>query len=545
MTDLQKPLGCIEVTEEVVLILDDGIHFVAQSEVHSESLVDAPVILDKACETPVVNVPRGIALQQAGVRGKAGKVIFDAEGQRAATQSELDSAPGASVSRALERVTMEFTAKLDGVTAADIGDVIDKLEARVRSLHLGPVKAPEFLREDVEVGDLNSGKSAVQRIDDAGVQAIGRGGNIVVGNHRGLVEAVIAEAGFIHPACIWDPGPVLSEDLRARVDIGEPLRLNLKCVGDRPGVVAEEVQGAEVVAIIVVIVDFANHIVDTHCVRQAVVDFGRARRICSVVGGKSHSIATYRVGRSEGAARNLKADCADTLDGVHTRSRDERGSVHIGDRIGDALGTVSCAAEHAVSRVRKRNRRPCVELTGVAHGVALTFISSEVKQLVLYDCAPGSSAELREIARVLHSGCRIKVIASVKRRVASEGIGCAVNLVGARLQADVHDCTRFPSIFCGRILLKVEFLNRVHGKNRGGVSGDAGAIDDALAREGFAVEQAVHQISVVFGSESVRAGGGESSARIANHAGTQLQQVLVVAPIQREVVDLLVAERAS
>src|SRR6266849_1076842 len=68
LTNLYKPLRRIEVAQEIVVFLDDRIAFVAYAEFQSETLADAPVILDKTGKAPVVNVPCGIADQQAGVR---------------------------------------------------------------------------------------------------------------------------------------------------------------------------------------------------------------------------------------------------------------------------------------------------------------------------------------------------------------------------------------------------------------------------------------------------------------------------------------------
>ena len=71
------------------------------------------------------------------------------------------------------------------------------------------------------------------------------------------------------------------------------------------------------------------------------------------------------------------------------------------------------------------------------------------------------------------------------------------------------------------------------------------AINDCLSGIGLAIEQAFDKISVVFGAQAVGAGGGESAAGITHHARTKLQQVFIVAAVQRQVVDFLVAQRAS
>src|SRR5271165_7056153 len=102
-----------------------------------------------------------------------------------------------------------------------------------------------------------------------------------------------------------------------------------------------------------------------------------------------------------------------------------------------------------------------------------------------------------------------------------------MQFVGSRLQAHVDHRSRLPSVFGGRILLDVEFLNRVDGQNRRRVSGDSSAVNNRLPGIGLAVEQTFNKVGVIFGAQAVGAGGGESAARIAHHARTQLQQVLV------------------
>src|SRR6267378_169376 len=355
------------------------------------------------------------------MRRKARKEVLDTKGQGSATQPEFDSASSAAISRAHECIAMEFTAKPNGVTASRIGDVIDELKARVGSLNLGPVKAAQFLREHIEIGDLNTGESTVQRIGHSCVESILRCGNVVVAYESGLVKAVISEAGFIYPPRARGPSPVFAEHLSASVNVGEPLRLNLKRIGDRPRVVAKKIQAAEVVVIIWLKIDFPNHVVDAHSVGQAVVDLCRTRRIRTIVDGEPFPIAADRVRRGESAARNLKADRAH---GAPTRE-------HISNGVRDAVGTISRAAERTISGIGQRNRCPSVELACIADRVPLPLISSEVKQFALDDRAPGGSAKLLQVARVFRLTDRIEEVAGVKRRVASKCISRTVKLVRA------------------------------------------------------------------------------------------------------------------
>ncbi len=120
-----------------------------------------------------------------------------------------------------------------------------------------------------------------------------------------------------------------------------------------------------------------------------------------------------------------------------------------------------------------------------------------------------------------------------------------MNLIGAGLEADVDDRTGLPAKFRWREFFDIEFLDRIDRQNGRRIACDAGSIDDGLARVGLAVEQSFNEISIVFRAQAIRAGGRESSAGIANHAGTKLEQVLVVAPIQWKIVDLRIAQGAA
>ena len=143
-------------------------------------------------------------------------------------------------------------------------------------------------------------------------------------------------------------------------------------------------------------------------------------------------------------------------------------------------------------------------------------------------------------------GIGVEIVSSIELiAIAAKGKGGAVDRVGSRLQSNIDDRARFPSIFGRRIFLNVEFLDRIDGQNGGGISGDARAVDDALAGEWLAVKEPIDEISVVFRAQAVGAGSRESAAGITHHAGTQLQQIFVVAAVQRQVVDFLVAERSA
>jgi hypothetical protein len=118
-----------------------------------------------------------------------------------------------------------------------------------------------------------------------------------------------------------------------------------------------------------------------------------------------------------------------------------------------------------------------------------------------------------------------------------------VKSISARFQRHVYDCARLPAIFRRRIFLDIEFLDRIDGQDRGGIAHNPCAVNNALTGKGLAVEQAVDEVGIVLSSQAVGTGGRETASRVPHHARTQLQQVLVIAAIQGQVVDLLIAER--
>ena len=114
--------------------------------------------------------------------------------------------------------------------------------------------------------------------------------------------------------------------------------------------------------------------------------------------------------------------------------------------------------------------------------------------------------------------------------------------VGPGFERHIHHGAGFPSVFRWRILNQVELLNGIDRENCCRVARDSRAIDDALTGERFAVEKSIDDVRVVFSAQPVGAGCGESAAGIAHHSRAQLQQIFVVAAIQRKLVDFLVAE---
>ena len=111
-----------------------------------------------------------------------------------------------------------------------------------------------------------------------------------------LVKAVIAETSFVDPACIRHIRPVLAKNLSASVNLREPFGLQLTGIRNRTGIISEEVDAAEGVAFVQVVVDFTHCVIGIHAVGQPVGD--RAVRIGTGVQRKSATVAGTGVGRA-------------------------------------------------------------------------------------------------------------------------------------------------------------------------------------------------------------------------------------------------------
>src|SRR6516162_2662031 len=100
-----------------------------------------------------MNMASGIANQQRTVGRRAGEEILDAgriSGRERCAANEFDPAASATERAATKSITVQLSAKLEGVLASDVRDMIDELHACVRPLNLGPVKASQFLGEDIK-----------------------------------------------------------------------------------------------------------------------------------------------------------------------------------------------------------------------------------------------------------------------------------------------------------------------------------------------------------------------------------------------------------
>jgi hypothetical protein len=187
---------------------------------------------------------------------------------------------------------MNFAAELQGVPAEHIGNVIDELNSCIWPLHLGPDKPTQCFRH-IERQDSDDRQTAIERVDDASVETERRSRLVMVGCKRGLVQAIVPEPRFIHPARAGNPGPVRIHNLRAGVNRGQPFRLQFARVIDRTRILAEEIKAAERMAIIDVVVHLADGIVAVDSVRIADVERAREVRICR----EPFAVTRHRCGR--------------------------------------------------------------------------------------------------------------------------------------------------------------------------------------------------------------------------------------------------------
>src|SRR6266852_2213174 len=307
LPDLHHSLCRIEVAQKVVSFLDDAVHFITQAKVQRYIGSHPKIVLNKACIAPVVNLTGGIANQQSAVGRQAREEVFDSRRVSSfeTSPNELDPASAATVGAATERVAMKLSTKFDGMLAQRIGNVIDQLEARVRSLHLGPVKAAQFLRENIEGKNVDAWQPAVERVGDSRVQAIRASDvrGVVIGKGR-LVKAVVAKTSFVDPSRIGHEGPALAKHLSASVDLREPFRLQLTGIRNGPRIVAKEIHAAKSAALVEAVIDLTNRVICTHGVGQAEVD-GEVGGVGARVEREAAAVASNGVGRRKVAAGNL------------------------------------------------------------------------------------------------------------------------------------------------------------------------------------------------------------------------------------------------
>ena len=113
---------------------------------------------------------------------------------------------------------------------------------------------------------------------------------------------------------------------------------------------------------------------------------------------------------------------------------------------------------------------------------------------------------------------RVEEIAGIEIVVASEIIDRAVQRIRSRLQTEVNDCAWLPSIFSGRVFLRVEFLDSVNRQDRPGCALHTFSIDYGGAVVRIVVVRPVDNKIVVLWPITVRADRKKSAAGGTLHA---------------------------
>src|SRR5258708_21668075 len=126
---------------------------------------------------------------------------------------------------------------------------------------------------------------------------------------------------------------------------------------------------------------FAHHIVDIYDVRKSVDDVdGRI-----VIGGESAAIAGHCTRGVEGTPGYLQAGRADVVRNYSSK----KGGVHVGNRVGNAVGTVAGRQHQTVPRIGHRdNGRASHAPELVSHVVPLPLVGAEEESFLLDAWAP-------------------------------------------------------------------------------------------------------------------------------------------------------------
>src|SRR5713226_2945797 len=196
---------------------------------------------------------------------------------------------------------------------------------------------------------------------------------------------------------------------------------------------------------------------------------------------------------------------------------------------------------------RCRNHRRCRDVSRkrVADGIALSFEGAKIKKLVLDDVSPTGDTELLEFNGSLRRANWIEVVAGVEGIRAAKAISGAVNFVGTGLQADAGDGPWLPAEFRLGIHLGIELLNGVDGYQSCGITQNSSGIGHAEAHESFVIGDTIDNETGVLRTNAVGRLRPRTATRIDRSAGTQGDEILVVASVQREVVDNFVADGAA
>src|SRR5258708_29192258 len=151
--------------------------------------------------------------------------------------------------------------------------------------------------------------------------------------------------------------------------------------------------------------------------------------------------------------------------GIHYEARSLRNEVIRGILNADRTVPGGKHLTAIASPARDWSCRRDVTWKRVANGITLSFKGAKIKELVLNHVSATSGTKLLELDGGLVRPNAMEVIASIKGVGAAEGIGGAVNLIGARLQAHAGGRATLPAAPRVGVGPGVVLLNRIYGNN--------------------------------------------------------------------------------
>src|SRR6266853_1399012 len=181
----------------------------------------------------------------------------------------------------------------------------------------------------------------------------------------------------------------------------------------------------------------------------------------------------------------------------------------------------------------------------------LPFIIQEEKCLVLYDRPAERASKLVVVEWRLRFTRGIEEIARIQSVVAEILEGGAVNLVGSTSRYDVDDCAAIPAVLRFKIGEHAHVAHRVDGKDRRRRGEYAALINGWIVPVAVIHVRSVEQIVIRSAARAVHGKFTKGSRRIrdliwrACYAGIQIDQLRVIASIDRQVLYRLLRERAS
>src|SRR5438128_1856149 len=410
----------------------------------------------------------------------------------------------------------KLAAELESVFAPQIREIVLKIENRVAELN--GTATPTAQNLPGKTGNLDIREPT--RARDAGVERIvfAIGEEVGVVGSQGKVQVIEAKPEVVQEPRAGGPNPVRGDRIRA-------YRISVLPVTGRDGVifsiakvVADEHHAIEGVLAVEPVVDFAHTVVAGVGVRETAIVRRRIRR------GVLDQAACATVWWRRSAAHQFQADGA----WRHAARLERIESIH------HAVGRIPSQGAGCGYKSPKR----------VAHKGTQPLIAAEEEQSVFHDRPAHDAAELFQLRRLLRAG-RIEVVAGGPGVAAAKRVTRAVIGVGSRPDSDVHNSAGLPAVLGFRIFFEVEFVYGVDGQDRGAIGKRTRHIGDRAVVDEIGIDDAVHHPDGFIGTAVVGALSPWRAPRLDRHARNQIQQILIVASIQRHIVDGCIFEYAT